>query len=43
MVDNWFAPLTVFASEREVTLSSKQDDIVGHLAAQSAALKKRLL
>ena len=43
MVDDWFAPLTVLACEREVTLSSKQDDTVSRLAVQSAALKKHLL
>ena len=43
MVDDWFAPLTVLACEREVTLSLKQDDMVDRLAVQSAALKKHLL
>ena len=43
MVDDWFAPLTVLACEREVTLALNQNDIVDRLAVQSAALKKHLL
>ena len=43
MVDDWFAPVTVLACEREATLSLKLDEIVDNLATQSAALKKHLL
>ena len=43
MVDDWFAPLTVLACERDATLSLKLDEIVDRLAMHSAALKKHLL
>jgi len=43
MVDDWFAPLTVLACEREVTLALNQNDIVDLSAVQSAALQKHLL
>lgn len=43
MVDDWFAPLTVLACERDATLSLKLDEIVDHLARHSASLKKHLL
>ena len=43
MVDDWFAPLTVLACERDATLSLKFDEIVDRLARHSVALKKHLL
>jgi hypothetical protein len=43
MFDDWFAPLTALACERDATLPLKLDDIVDRLAAQSTPLKKRLL
>ena len=43
MVDDWFAPLTVLACEREVTSALNQNDIVDRLAVQVAVLKKHLL
>ena len=44
MVDDWFAPLTLLACERDATptLSLKLDEIVDRLDTHSAALKKYL-
>jgi hypothetical protein len=43
MVDDWFAPLTVLAYEREATLALKVEIVVDRLAMQSSSLKKHLL